>query len=288
MRSRSSPLEPESEDAAAALIDRARYPIDDLGSPAAAALIAECRRQLAATGACLLPDFLRPEVLDAMAAEAASLASLAHRTPGSRSTAYLEAPDESFPQGHPKRRMQPTSVGAVAYDLIPPEALLRRLYEWDGLLAFLAQALGREKLYRYADPLGALNVAVMEEGEGLLWHFDQTDFVVSLLLQRCAHGGVFEYAPLIRGPDEPNYERVWRLLDGAREEVIALDMAPGTLVLFQGRYSIHRVTAVEGALPRLIVLLGYDTQPGTMSSERLKLRRYGRVVPVAATLPRVD
>ncbi|MGO8866426.1 MAG: hypothetical protein ACLQME_08000 [Alphaproteobacteria bacterium] len=284
MRSRSSRREPRGEEAAGALIDLARYPIDDLGSPGAAALVAECRRQLAATGACLLPGFLRPEALTAMAAEAASLMPLAHRTPGSRSTAYLEAPDESFPQGHPKRRLQPTSVGAVAYDLIPPEALLRRLYEWDGLLAFLAQALGREKLYRYADPLGALNVAAMEDGEGLLWHFDQTDFVVSLLLQKCAHGGVFEYAPHIRGPDEPNYERVWRLLDGAREDVIALDMAPGTLVLFQGRYSIHRVTAVEGVLPRLIALLGYDTQPGTMSSERLKLRRYGRLDPLTPTL----
>ena len=281
MRSPSSRREPREEEAASALIDLARYPIDDLKSPAAAALVAECRQQLAATGACLLPDFLRPAALAAMAAEAASLAPLAHRTPGSRSTAYLEAPDEGFPQGHPKRRLQPTSVGAVAYDLIPPDALLRRLYEWDGLVAFLAQALGRERLYRYADPLGALNVAAMADGEGLLWHFDQTDFVVSLLLQKCAHGGVFEYAPHIRGRDEPNYDRVWRLLDGAREEVIALDMAPGTLVLFQGRYSIHRVTVVEGARPRLIALLGYDTQPGTMSSERLKLRRYGRLEPVA-------
>ncbi|HKO09606.1 MAG TPA: hypothetical protein VJ487_18030, partial [Alphaproteobacteria bacterium] len=147
MRSRSSRREPREEEAASALIDLARYPVDDLKSPARAALIAECRRQLAATGACLLPDFLRPAALAAMAAEASQLAPLAHRTPGSRSTAYLEAPDESFPQGHPKRRLQPTSVGAVAYDLIPSEALLRRLYEWDGLIAFLAQALGRERLH---------------------------------------------------------------------------------------------------------------------------------------------
>ncbi len=262
---------------AAALVDLERYPIRDLDSAAVAALVAECRRQMSATGACLLPGFLLPAATAALAEEAAALAPLAHRTPASRSTSYLEAPDESFPEGHPKRRLQTTSVGAVAYDLIPPRSRIRELYECDGMLAFLARALGKERLYRYADPLGALNVAVMTAGEHLLWHFDQTDFVVSLLLQRCAKGGVFEYVPYIRTPAEPNYDKVWRLLDGDRAGVIEVDMAPGTLALFEGRYSIHRVSEIMSERPRLIALLGYDTKPGTMSTERLKERRYGRV-----------
>ena len=117
----------------------------------------------------------------------------------------------------------------------------------------------------------------MAKGEALLWHFDQTDFVVSILLQKCASGGVFEYVPHIRGAEEPRYDRVERLLDGGREGVIELDMAPGTLALFEGRYSIHRVSPVEGERTRLIALFGYDTKPGTLSSDRLKQRRYGRV-----------
>lgn len=272
----SAQAEPGAAEIASAL-DLGRYPLRDLASGPAQALIRDCRAQLAATGSCVLPGFLRPEAIATMAAEAAALAPLAHRTPDSTSTAYLDAPDESLPIGHPRRRLQPTSVGAIAYDLIPPGSLTRRLYEWDVLIRFLEQALGAERLYRYADPLGALNVAVMEAGEELLWHFDQTDFVVSLLLQGCTQGGVFEYVPHIRSAAEPNYDRVWRLLDGARDGVIELDMAPGTLALFQGRWSIHRVTRIEGDRPRLIALLGYDTKPGTESSERLKLRRYGRV-----------
>jgi hypothetical protein len=31
----------------------------------------------------------------------------------------------------------------------------------------------------------------------------------------------------------------------------------------------------------VIALLGYDTKPGTMSSERLKNNRYGRTEPIA-------
>jgi len=261
----------------AGAIDLARYPVDALESPAGRALIAECRQQLAALGCCLLPGFLTSKAVDAMAREAAVLVPLAHRTANSRSTAYLDAPDVSVPEDHPKRRLQATSVGAVAYDLIPREALVRRLYEWDGLLHFLAAALGKEKLYRYADPLGGLNIAVMEAGEALLWHFDQTDFVVSLLLQKCRAGGVFEYVPYIRNADEPRYGRVQALLDGSREGVIEVDMEPGTLALFEGRNSIHRVSPIEGDRERLIALFGYDTKPGTMSSDRLKERRYGRI-----------
>ena len=50
-------------------------------------------------------------------------------------------------------------------------------------MAFLAALLDRSTLYRYADPLGALNLAVMGDGDELHWHFDQTDFVVSLAIQ---------------------------------------------------------------------------------------------------------
>jgi hypothetical protein len=267
---------------AAMTIDLDRYPIAPLEGTRGQALAAECRAQLAATGSCLLPGFLRSDAVARMAEEAAAIAPLAHRKPGGRgATAYLAPPDESFPEGHPRRRMQSSSVGAVAYDLIPRGNLVRTLYEWDGLLEFLAAALGKDRLYRYADPLGALNIAAMGEGEHLLWHFDQTDFFVSILLRDCERGGDFEYVPNIRDGEAENYDRVRRLLDGDRSEVVRLDMAPGTLALFMGRHSIHRVTPIAGPTQRLIALLGYDTEPGTMSSERLKLARYGRTEPVA-------
>jgi len=265
-------------DPALALVDRARYPIDARDRADGRALVASCRAQLAAGGACVLPGFLEASALASAVAEAARLAPLAHRTPDNRSTCYLAPPDESVPVGHPRRRLQTTSVGAVAYDLIPPGSAIRTLYESDELAAFIAAVLGVARLHRYADPLGALNIAVMTQGEHLLWHFDQTDFVVSILLQDCTAGGGFEYVPAIRSAEAPNYAAIERLLDGARDGVVRLAMQPGTLALFQGRWSIHRVTPIGGPVPRLIALLGYDTKPGTCSSEDLKRRRYGRVV----------
>jgi hypothetical protein len=69
---------------------------------------------------------------------------------------------------------------------------------------------------------------------------------------------------------------VKRVLDGDHERVVTLPMKPGTLLIFAGRYSLHRVTPIKGDTPRLVALFGYDTKPGTMSSELLKVVRYGR------------
>jgi len=264
-----------ADDSPAALLDLARYPILDLTAPAAQALTHHCRQQLDETGACELPGFLTPAATAALARESAALSVQAYHSEG-YGTAYIEIPDFSLPDEHPRRIIGRNAVGVVAYDMFPARALLRRLYEWEPLMAFIGAALCKERLHRYADPLGALNLAVMGDGDELYWHYDQTDFVTSIALQDAEAGGDFEYAPLIRTATEENYERVRRVLQGDSDEVVRVPMCPGTLLLFEGRYSIHRVTAVRGATPRLVALLAYDTKPGTRSTELLQLARYGR------------
>ena len=125
------------------------------------------------------------------------IAPLAYRS-GGLGTVYLGFPDESFPLDHPQQWLGQYDVGAVAYDLFPPESPIRRLYEWPELTRFVAAILGLDEIFPYADPLGALNLAVMTDGDQLQWHFDQTDFVVSLAIQNADVGGDFEVAPQIR------------------------------------------------------------------------------------------
>ena len=125
----------------------------------------------------------------------------------------------------------------------PPDSLIRRLYEWEELTRFVARDLELDAIYPYADPLGALNLAVMGDGEELQWHFDQTDFVVSLALQDADEGGDFEVAPQIRTADDERYDDVARVLDGDRAPIVTLPMTPGTLLVFAGRNSLHRVSA---------------------------------------------
>lgn len=234
------------------------------------------RAQMRDAGACELPGFVRPEALPKFVEDARRVAPLAHRS-GGLGTVYLGFPDETFAADHPRQWLGNYGVGAVAYDLFPDDSPIRRLFEWEELRAFVAAILGLESVYPYADPLGALNLAVMGDGDELQWHFDQTDFVVSLALQDGEGGGDFEVAPFIRTTDDERYDDVARVLAGDREPLTVQPMTPGTLLVFAGRHSMHRVSPIHGATPRLVALFGYDTRPGTMSSELLKAVRYGRV-----------
>jgi hypothetical protein len=260
----------------AQLIDLARYPITDTDSPGFRSLVRACRDQLDATGCCILPDFLTEDAVTLALDDASGLLPAAHRSEIATGTAYLEIPDPSWPDGHARTLTGPTALEAVAYDLFPPHSPVRALYEWNPFMRFLAAALGKEHLYRYDDPLGALNLAVMGSGDQLWWHFDQTDFVVSIALQDADEGGDFEYVPMLRGVDDERYDAVAHVLRGGSDDVVGVPMEPGTLMLFEGRRSLHRVTPVVGDRLRLVALLAYDTKPGTCSSELLRAFRYGR------------
>lgn len=259
------------------LVDLSRYPIDDLEKPAARALVARCRAQLSADGCCELPGFLTPEATERMVKESETLVGVSHHARGPI-TPYLEIPDMTLPETHPRRTFGLSSLAAIAYDLFPADHALRRLYEWDGLVRFLEACLGVPRLHRYADPMSALNVAVMKEGDELYWHFDQCDFVSSIALRDASEGGDFEYAPNIRSAGDERYDTVRALLGGSREHVRHVPMTPGTFLLFRGRYSIHRVTPCHGPVSRLVALLAYDERDEVMGTDLLRMARYGRTL----------
>ena len=262
----------------AALVDLDRYPVLDPTGPAYAALVDDARRQLVGTGAVELPGFVHTDGVEALVADAEALAPRAHHSAGD-GTAYLEFPDFSLPEDHPRLTWAHYAVGAVPYDLMPRTSALRRLYEWEPLRGLVEAILDRGPIHRYADPFGALNLAVMGEGDELQWHFDQTDFVVSLAVQTADAGGDFEVYPRIRTAEYERYDDVAEALAGTRPGVVTLPMVPGTLLVFEGRYSLHRVSPVGGGAVRHVGLLAYDTRPGTMGSELLRENRYGRTEP---------
>ncbi|MFN8019535.1 MAG: hypothetical protein U0P45_15645 [Acidimicrobiales bacterium] len=139
-------------------------------------------------------------------------------------TAYLEAPDPAVPEGHPRARRCRYASGVVAYDQFAASSPIRALYEWDPFLDFLSAVMGRQ-VFRYADPLGALNLAVMTAGDELQWHYDQTDFVVSLALQASDQGGTFDVVPKLRADGDERYDQVAAAIDGSHPGVAAADDA---------------------------------------------------------------
>ena len=257
------------------ILNLKQYPISDLSSPGALELVKKCRLDMKRTGACELPGFVTAKALSLLQQECAVLEKDAvfKAVVGN---AYLKPGDQTLPGDHPLNMSEETNVGVVAYDQFPENSLLKRVYEYVPLMKFVGAILELPEIYPYGDPMGALNLSAMNDSDYLRWHFDQTDFVTSLAIQSAESGGNFEYVPMIRTNSSENYADVAKLLKGDLSRVVHLDNIPGTFVLFQGRYSIHRVTPIKGPRPRWIGLFAYDSKPNIQSSPHLREIRYGR------------
>lgn len=261
------------------IINFKRYPIKDLNTPAAQDLLKQCQKSIAELGACEMPDFVTPRALTLLQQESKVLETSAFFKPVT-GNAYLAPGNDQLPKDHPVNMTETTRVGVIAYDQYPEISLLRRIYEYDPLMKFVGAIMQLPAIYRYGDPMGGLNLAVMVKDDYLRWHFDQTDFVTSLSVQATEEGGEFEYVPLIRNEKSENYEDVKKLLKGDNSRVVRIKNHPGTLVLFKGRYSIHRVTPIKGKTSRLMGLFGFDSQPNVCSTPHLLEMRYGRQKPL--------
>ena len=69
------------------------------------------------------------------------------------------------------------------------------------------------------------------------------------------------------------------LLDGKRDGVVELPFSAGTLLIFGGNQTIHRVTRVQGERPRLVPVLCYSENPGQVNSESVRQLFWGRSGP---------
>ena len=250
------------------IVDLDRYPIDQPDEPACQALIASCRRDIENQALCILPEFIRPDALEALQAEAQALAPKACRMDNLR-TPYGWMRNAGFKPDHPRSQLFRNRSGLVLGDEFPSHGSIETLYYWDPLTEFLRQVIGVYTLYNTACPHLSFNIGVEGEGDQFGWHFDTNDgCAVSLLLQQADEGGHFEYTPFIRSDDDENYAEISRVFAGESELVRRPVMAPGTFTLFRGHRSLHRVTPVSRTTrARLIVLFGYDQNPGMVYPE---------------------
>jgi len=254
------------------LIDLARYPLHD--PHGRAALVESCRRELAAESCVMLSGFVTEEAIRRMVGEAMATLPRANRR-DHHLTPY-GPPRTDLPADDPRAITSHSAMYAVAGDDMPEADAVQRLYRWDGLTRFIAEVVRADTLHRVLDPIFNCNFSIIEEGGSHHWHFDSNDFVVTLLLQRAEEGGDFEFAPYIRSPDDENYAAVAEVLRGGRQGVKTVRVEPGTLVLFCGKYSVHRVSPVIGRTKRVIALFSYDERPDKMFSDESALRVFNR------------
>ncbi len=261
------------------LIDRDRYPVDAPESAMYADMLAACREDLRAVGCSRLPGFVRPEHIPAIAEECDRTAPSGHRS-FNDTNPYFTQDDDTLPSDHPRRHFEPRSNIFVPADNFGPDSLLRAVYEWPPFMPFIRDALEEPVFHRYADPLADVIVNVVEEGGGFPWHFDTNSYTVTLAIQNGDAGGAFEYCPNLRHADDENYAGVGRVIAGDRTPVHTLPLEPGDLQIFRGRYSLHRVTPVQGPTPRYVGIFSFVEEPDMVGRVERTRQLYGRVLPI--------
>lgn len=256
------------------ILDLDRFPLHRPNSPEWRTLVKQCRADLRAEGMFNLDGLMRP----AIAAQAGK-----EMEDPFQSDAFLHErmhniyfkPVEDLPPDHAALTTFQTSNKTLCADQIPGSALLR-LYEWSEFAQFLAATMEMPQLHVMADPLARVNVMSYQKGQALNWHFDRSEFTTTLLLQAPDHGGGFEYRTDLRSDTDPNYDGVAKLLRGEDPTSNIITLTPGTLNVFKGKNTAHRVTPVQGDTNRVIAVFSFFEQPDVQFSESERLGFYGR------------
>lgn len=257
-------------------LDTVQHPISE------AAYRQQCRDELTQAGALVLRQFVRATSIAQIVEQSAPRESQAFYADGTHNV-FLTPSDPALADDHPFNRQVRSTKGLIADDQIPADSPLRQVYGDPDFRSFLAAILDIDEIHPYDDSLSSINVHFASEGRELGWHFDNSSFAVTMLLQAPQAGGHFEYVPEVRpevaetaaGYPESVFETVTDVLEG-HAPVRELQFDPGDLVLFRGRNALHRVTSTEGQTTRLLVVFAFNDAPGVALSDSALQTFYGR------------
>lgn len=256
------------------ILDLDRYPLHQPDSPAYAALLAQAQADLAADGMFNLPGFMRPKALTGAVAALIPRFDNKSFTHARRHNIYFRKSIPELPADHPALIEVETINRTLCGDQIG--GVLEALYDWPDFARFLAAAMGKPALFTMDDPLARVNAMNYAEGQGLNWHFDRSEFTTTLLLQAPKAGGEFEYRTDLRSDNDPNYDGVARLLRGQDPALQSITLTPGTLNVFRGKNTAHRVTPVKGGADRIIAVFSFFDRPGVRFTAEEQKGFYGR------------
>ncbi|NVK31726.1 MAG: 2OG-Fe(II) oxygenase [Gammaproteobacteria bacterium] len=256
-------------------LDLKRYPLDQPNTQAWHDLVAQSKTALARDGMFNLEGLLDPNIAEQTAADLAPLfreQSFVHQR---EHNIYFSQSLPGLPDDHPALMRFNTSNNTLCADQLRGTPM-DLLYRWPPFATFLAATMDKTHLHIMADPLAALNAMSYHEGQLLNWHFDRSEFTTTMLLQAPEQGGEFVYRTDLRTENDPNYDGVAKLLKGEDPKVRNLTLSPGTLNVFRGKNTPHKVAAVKGERCRVIAVFSFFEKPGVMFSDEERIGFYGR------------
>ena len=264
----------------AELVDLDRYPIDQPETVGYRAAVSNARDGLRSVGCAVVTDLVRPEAVRRLNEEIVERKHTTHFSTQTINPYFHVDHDPAYPEQHPMNTFIERSSGFIPGDSWESGCATDVLFRSEALRRFLADCLEIPELHCYADPLAGLTANILDPGQQFTWHFDTNEFAVTVLVDEADEGGLFQYVPAIRSGSDEGFDHIQEVLEGGTRGVHTLDLKPGDLQIFRGRYSLHRVTRVpEGSKPRHAAIFAYTEQPGVIGRLVRTEQLFGRVLP---------
>jgi len=261
------------------LIDVDRYPIDQPNSEGYNAAVEAARVDLRAVGCAVIKDLVRPDALERLGREIWDRKDTTHFSTQVINPYFHFHHNPEYPDDHAMNTFLERSSGFIPGDSWENSTAMRQMFEHPDLARFLADCLEIPELHPYADPLAGLTANILDPGQQFTWHFDTNEFAVTVLVEEADEGGLFEYVHNIRSDGEEGFEHIKEVLDGGRRGVHTLDLRPGDMQIFRGRYSLHAVSRVAAdSKPRHAAIFAYTEKPGVIGRLERTQQLFGRVL----------
>jgi hypothetical protein len=264
------------------LLDLDRYPIDRPDSREGKLLIDRCKSLLVAEGMFNLDGFVRPGAVNRAVSEVWPRIETEGYRHARRHNIYFKAHVPGLADEHPALEQFETAHRTLCADQLIG-SVIDQIYQWAPMLPFMARVMDRPHMYLMSDPLARVNVVSYGRDQALNWHFDRSQFTTTLLIRAAEAGGEFQYRSGLRSDEDPNYAGVAALVQGRDPRVTTNALAAGTLNVFAGKNTAHRVTPVQGSTSRLVAVFSYYDEVGVTFSTAERLGFYGRVEARSST-----
>ncbi len=264
------------------IVNARDYPIADRSDAVRKELVERLRSELEENLYCVLPDFVTPEALAAMAQEAKDLQPDANHNNSLRNCYLHRQKDETLPDDHARNLQDRSSVRMIAYDQLAEESVLKAFYNSESVRQLVSEIVNEGDLYVNEDPYQPANYVCYQSGDESSWHFDaDNSFTMTLMIQPASIGGEFQMSPNTRSDTDQNYSHVGAVLQGGRNDtIISVGREPGALCIFKGCNSLHRVTPVEGDVLRIMGVFVYEFSPGVAGDPEVNATIYGDRIAV--------
>jgi hypothetical protein len=257
------------------ILDLDRYPLHRPGAPEWLALVARCKADLARDGMYNLPGLLRPAALTRAMTEVMPIMERLSFLHKRNHNIYFRKEVPGLAPDHPALNTVETINHTVCGDQLE-QTVIDWIYSWPQMAVFLAATLDKATLFTMADPLARMNIMRYGENEALNWHFDRSEFTTTLLLQEPSGGGEFLYRTDLRSDTDPNYDGVARVLEERDPTVQSHVLKAGTLNVFKGKNTLHKVNRCKGPNDRYIAVFSYYERPGVRFTREEQIGFYGR------------